>query len=232
MTTFIIAFAAGILSFVSPCIFPLIPAFLAYLAGTTLDQRRKASASARKKILVNTLLFVGGFSLVFSLLGVVLSTVLAGASYHVQRWLGYLGGVIIILFGLHLTSLLRIPWLEQEHKMNFYGFKPSYITSFIFGASFAVGWTPCIGPILGSILLLAASQPASAFGLLMAYSLGLAIPFILVAIFTAQASQLISRAGPALRWFGIVVGVLLIILGILVFTGNLGRVSSFMTLGF
>src|SRR3989338_3943206 len=129
-------------------------------------------------IFVNSVFFVLGFSIVFSLVGVLLQSVLLNVSYTVQQWLGYVGGTVIILFGIYLLGLIKIPFLEQEHKLGVKRkFRYSYITSFIFGAAFAVGWTPCVGAVLGGILTLAIVHPGSAFGLLVAYSLGLGIPF-------------------------------------------------------
>ncbi len=221
--TLLIAFFGGLVAFLSPCVLPLIPAYLGYLAGTTLlgakEARRskRAERNVRTKIFINAVLFVVGFSTVFALLGVLLSTVLAHSGYAVRIWLGRIGGALIILFGLYLAGLLRIPWLSREHSLDLKGFKPSYVTSVVFGASFAVGWTPCIGPVLGSILALTLASPGNAFALLFAFALGFSAPLLVVGAFTAQASRLILKAGPWLRWFDLVVGLLLIVLGLFVF---------------
>ena len=128
--TLIAAFIGGILSFLSPCVLPLIPGFLAYLSGTTLGD---TSASARTKMFLNSVAFVLGFSLVFALLGVLLNTVLEKSSYNVQTWLARIGGIIIILFGLYLVGLIKIPFLEKEHKLKVKKkFSITYITSFVF----------------------------------------------------------------------------------------------------
>lgn len=220
MTGVPIAFAAGLLTFFSPCILPLIPAYLTYLAGTTVNEN-----GSQARIFINTLLFVAGFVSVFALLGVILHTVLSHASYAVQLWLSRIGGLVIIIFGIHLTGLLRIPYLDREHTLH-PACTPSYYASIIFGAAFAVGWTPCIGPVLGSILLIAAAQPANAFLLLLTYALGVALPFLIFGAFTAQAGHLVARLGKHLRWIQIMIGVLLILLGILVFSGRLGDLGS------
>ena len=178
-------------------------------------------------IFLNSVFFVLGFSIIFSLVGVLLQSVLAKVSFTVQQWLGYIGGAIIIFFGIYLLGLIKIPFLEQEHKLRVKRkFSYSYITSFVFGAAFAVGWTPCVGAILGGILTLAVSNPASAFPLLLSYSLGLGIPFLIVGLFTDRASNFISKAGPWLKYVTYVFGIVLIGLGILVFTNQLSRIAS------
>ncbi|MBS3102146.1 sulfite exporter TauE/SafE family protein [Candidatus Woesearchaeota archaeon] len=178
-------------------------------------------------IFLNSLFFVLGFSIIFSLVGVLLQGVLATVSYTVQKWLGYIGGTMIIIFGLYLLGLIKIPFLEKEHKLKVKRkFKYSYATSFVFGSAFAIGWTPCVGAILGAILTLAVSNPASAFPLLLSYSLGLGIPFLLVGLFTDRASRYIERFSSKLRYVGYVFGIILILLGILVFTNQLSRIAN------
>jgi len=178
-------------------------------------------------IFINSVFFVLGFSIVFSLVGVLLQSVLSNISYIVQKWLGYFGGTVIIFFGLYLLGLVKIPFLEKEHKLKVKRkFKYSYLTSFVFGSAFAVGWTPCVGAILGAILTLAVTSPASAFPLMVSYSLGLGIPFLLVGLFTDRASGFIQKAGPKLRYINYVFGSILILLGILVFTNQLTRIAN------
>src|SRR3989344_4449354 len=178
-------------------------------------------------IFTNAVFFVLGFSIVFSLVGVLLQSVLAGISYSVQKWLGYAGGAMIIFFGIYLLGLVKIPFLEQEHKLKVKRkFKYSYATSFVFGSAFAVGWTPCVGAILGAILTLAATSPGSAFPFMVSYSLGLGLPFLLVGLFTDRAQGFIRRAGSKLKYGNYVFGVVLIGLGILVFTNQLSRIAN------
>ena len=178
-------------------------------------------------IFLNSVFFVLGFSIIFSLVGVLLQSVLAKISFTVQQWLGYIGGIIIIFFGVYLLGLIKIPFLEEEHKLKVKRkFRYSYITSFVFGSAFAVGWTPCVGAILGAILTLAASSPARAFPLLLSYSLGLGIPFLIVGLFTNSASKFIEKAGPKLKYVNYAFGAILIILGIFVFTNQLSRIAS------
>ena len=223
--SFIAAFLAGIISFLSPCVLPLIPGFLAYLSGTSLGE---VSKNARGKMFLNSVAFVLGFSVVFALLGVLLNTLLERSSYTIQLWLSRVGGIIIILFGLYLLGLIRLPFLEKDHKIRVKKkFSVTYVTSFVFGAAFAVGWSPCVGAVLGSILALAVSQPGSSFALLTTYSLGLGIPFLIVGLFSGQAVAWINKSQKFLKYFNVVVGIFLIILGILVFTQTLNIVANF-----
>lgn len=178
-------------------------------------------------IFINSVFFVLGFSVIFSLVGVLLQSVLSGVSYEVQKWLGRIGGVVIILFGLYLLGLIKPKFLQREYKINVKRrFRSSYLTSFVFGAAFAVGWTPCVGAILGAILTLAIVQPTNAFFLMFSYSMGLGIPFLLVGLFTNQAQRFISKAGKWLRYVNYVFGVILIILGIFVYTNQLSRIAN------
>jgi cytochrome c-type biogenesis protein len=186
--------------------------------------------SEKKKswdLFLASVFFVLGFSVVFSLLGVLLQSVLSDVSYSVQVWLGRIGGVVIILFGLYLVGLIKPKFLQREHKIQVKRrFKSMYLTSFVFGAAFAVGWTPCVGAILGAILTLAVSNPGSAFFLLLSYSIGLGVPFLLVGAFTQKASKLISKAGKWLMYVNIVFGIILIVLGVFVYTNQLSRVAN------
>ena len=220
--SYLVAFLAGIVSFLAPCVLPLVPGFLAYLAGTTVRE----GAAKRWDIFVASLLFVAGFSVVFSLLGVLLNTVLNSVAYGVQLWLSRVGGLIIIFFGLYLTGLIRVGWLDQEHKFAVTGIKSKYLTAFLFGIAFAAGWTPCVGAALGAIIGLAATQPALTFSLLVAYSLGLGLPFIIVGLFASRAAAWITRYSRILYYVNIVFGVLLIIVGILIFTQTLALVAN------
>ena len=163
------AFIGGVVSFLAQCILPIIPGFLAYLAGSTevdASGNTDVARSRRREIFLNSIFFVLGFSLVFAVLGILLNTVLAFAAYSVKIWLGRIGGVLIIFFGLYLVRLIRIPFLERDYKPTISPelsrkINSRYVVSFLFGLAFAVGWTPCVGPALGIILGLAASAPGS-----------------------------------------------------------------------
>lgn len=220
--TILIAFFAGIISFASPCVLPLIPGFLAYLSGTAPN-----AEGARMKIFLSSVAFVLGFSLVFAVLGFLLSTVLSQVSDRVIIWLGRVGGTAIIIFGLHMLHFIRIPFLEMDHKITVKKkFSINYATSFVFGASFAIGWTPCVGTVLGSILILAIANPAHSFALLLSYALGLGIPFLAIGLFTAQAMAIINRSDKFLKYFNLVSGILLVIIGMLVFTNSLDTAAG------
>ena len=220
----IVAFVAGLVSFLSPCVLPIIPGFLAYLAGTSLEK----SDSNRSDIFLNSVFFVLGFSAVFAALGVLLNTVLQSIAADVQTWLARAGGVLIILFGLYLVGLVKIPFLERDRKFSVTGrFKSRYLTSLFFGAAFAAGWTPCVGAVLGSILGLALSAPGSALTLLFTYSLGLGLPFLAVGLFASQASLFINRHAHTLSYVSRIFGAFLIIIGILAFTENLSLLANF-----
>lgn len=178
-------------------------------------------------IFVNSIFFVLGFGIIFSLVGVLLQSILSNFAYSVQNWLGYIGGTIIIFFGLYLLNMIKIGFLSREYKFKVkMRFRYSYLTSFLFGAAFAVGWTPCVTAALGSILALASTQPSSAFVLLLAYTLGLGLPFLLVGLFTNQAQSIINRTGKWLKYIQYFFGVILIILGIFIFTNQLSRIAN------
>ena len=218
------AFIAGIVSFLAPCVLPIIPGFLVYLAGSTDAE----SKTKRRDIFVNAVFFVLGFSVVFALLGILLQTVLQNIGPEVQTWLSRIGGVVIIFFGLYLVGLIKLNFLEKNHQVRVQKrFRSRFLTSFVFGMAFAVGWTPCAGAVLGGILALAVSSPVSSFFLLLAYALGLGVPFLIVGAFTAQATSWIAKMGDAFKYVNIAFGVILILLGILVFTNDLTLLGNF-----
>ena len=219
-----VAFLAGLVSFLSPCVLPIIPGFLAYLAGATTDGK-----SNRLGIFLQSLWFVIGFSVVFALLGVLLNTILSHVAQSVETWLSYVGGAIIIIFGLYLVGLLHVGFLEKTRviKIDTKSHRPKFLTSFLFGFAFAAGWTPCVGATLGAIIGLAASNPSSAFALLFSYAVGLGVPFLLVGLFASQAAGFFERHATGLSYVNKVFGALLILIGILVFTGELSPDCQF-----
>lgn len=226
-----IAFVAGILSFLSPCILPLTPAYISYLAGTSaVSEDGKPVKPSRGKIFLNALFFVIGFAIVFSLVGVLLNSVLGSLAFDTRMYLSIGGGIVIGLFGIYLILQalgIRIPLLSSEHRLRPRRFGSNYLSSFVFGVAFAAGWTPCIGAILGGILTLAISQPAAAFNLMLAYSFGLGIPFLVAGAFISQFSAFIAKFAGFMKYFTVAMGVLLIALGILVATGYIGAISLF-----
>lgn len=222
-TTITIALLAGLVSFLSPCVLPIIPGFLAYLGGSSLSE----SQAHRLSIFLNSLFFVLGFSVVFAGLGVLLNTLLEAVAYDALTWFARIGGLIIIFFGLYLMGLIKPKFLQQEHKLKVKQLNSRYATSFLFGAAFAAGWTPCVGAVLGGILALAATQPGAAFSLLLSYSIGLGIPFLIVGLFTAQAAGWIHRHAAVLVKINKAFGVILVLLGILLFTQQINRLANF-----
>lgn len=223
--TLIVAFIAGVVSFLSPCVLPIIPGFLAYLSGASLE---KSEGNKRWSIFLNSIFFVLGFSVVFAILGVLLNTLLEAVAYDVQTWLARIGGAAVIFFGLYLMGLFRIPFLERDHKILVKKkFNSRLLTSFLFGAAFAAGWTPCVGAALGAILGLAASAPGTAFYLLLSYSIGLGAPFLIVGLFAAQAGGFINKYAHVLKYVNFAFGLILVVLGVLVFTQSLGAIANF-----
>ena len=229
--TILVALFAGIASFVAPCILPIIPAFLAYISGTTVTELNSKSGSTmtinRTGIILNTIFFVLGFSVVFSALGVLINSVLSSAAGDIIQSLNYVGGIIIISFGLFLLLSTKIRALNIERKFFPKRKKSSYPLSFVFGLAFAAGWTPCVGPILGTILTLAATTPSVSFHLLLAYSLGLGIPFVLMGVFFSRATRVIRAMSKHLKYYNLILGGFIILLGILVFTNQLAYIANF-----
>jgi len=226
------AFIAGVLTFLAPCTLPLVPGYLGFISGVSLDDLKntKKTRAARRKILLNGFLFVAGFSAVFITLGTLAG--FAGASLAPYRlWLGRIGGLFVITFGLFMLGTLRIPLLSRDFRLPAPAFfaPGKSINSLVLGSAFAFGWTPCVGPILGSILLLASTSntaPAGGF-LLTVFSAGLAIPFLVIALGIGSAVKFIARITPLLHAVSIIGGLFLIGLGILLVTDNMGLLISY-----
>ena len=229
--TILIAFSAGLASFIAPCILPMIPAFLAYISGTTLTEisnGQKADSKINKiNIIANTIFFVLGFSVIFSTLGVLINSILSENINQLANSLNWIAGIIIVIFGIFMIASTKINSLNKEKKFQIKNFKSSYPMSFVFGLAFAIGWTPCVGPILGTILTLAATTPSISFTLLLAYSIGLGIPFILIGIFFSKSTKIISSMTKHLKYYNIVLGGFIILLGILIFTNQLAYIANF-----
>jgi cytochrome c-type biogenesis protein len=238
-TTVLISALAGAGSFFSPCILPIIPAFVSYLSGTTLSEIQSQNSSlsgssvamkksTRLNIFLNTVYFVLGFSLVFAIIGVILNSFLANVGIGFQTIFQIIGGAVIIAFGGYLILSTKLRILNFEKKMTkLPRFKTTYLTSFVFGAAFASAWTPCVGPILGTTLTLAATSPGAAYNSLLAYSLGLGIPFLITGAFFSQSTKLIRNMVKHLKYFNPLMGAILIALGILVLTNQLSIIGNF-----
>ncbi|THB81767.1 MAG: cytochrome c biogenesis protein CcdA [Desulfobacteraceae bacterium] len=210
------ALIAGILSFFSPCILPLIPAYFTFITGLSVEELTQDSSQTRRKVLISTIAYVAGFSFVFILLGA--SASFAGSLVSKYSWvIQYIGGGIILIFGIHLLGLINIKGLNFEKRVHMKQ-KPLHIMgTFLVGMAFGAGWSPCIGPMLGSILIVASNQETVFNGiiLLSIYSLGLAVPFLLMSVFIHRIFEFMKRATKLLGYINKVSGVLLIVLGLL-----------------
>jgi len=223
-----IAFTAGILSFFSPCVLPLIPSYLTYITGLSFSQLQDAHPGARVRLTVvaHSLLFILGFSTVFILLGGIVGLASASFQEHLRAglvWLERLGGLLILLFGIHLTGLLHFGILLGERRIHLHSKPSGYLGTFLVGLAFAAGWTPCIGPILASILMIAATSGQAGRGLwlLTVYSAGLGIPFLVAGLLFHQFLTFFKHFRKHIRLTEIITGVLLIIVGVLLMSGKL-----------
>ena len=229
------AFLAGVLSFISPCVLPLIPGYLSFVSGVTLDEMRGtgaivASAGARRRAVLMSVAFVLGFSIVFISLGASATAIGALLMEHLSL-LGKVAGVIIILFGLHMTGVLRIGWLYSEKRIQT-GKKPAgFFGAVLVGIAFAFGWTPCIGPILSAILFVAAAQETVGQGvqLLAVYSAGLGVPFIATSLAINKFLAASARIRNYYHTIEVVSGILMVMVGVLIFTGRFTIIAQYLT---
>lgn len=224
-----LAFLAGLVSFFSPCVFSLVPAYIGYLSGRSLVSAQDETASNRWATFFHGVAFVLGFSFVFITLGIAFSA-LSQFLYNARDILAKIGGVIIILFGLHMTGLLRIPFLDYDLRpQSRVGRSRSLVSSFLMGIFFSAGWSPCVGPTLGLILTLALQQDQMGSGimLLSGYSLGMAIPFLIAALGVGWVTRLLRKHSKAMHIAQIIMGVILILVGVLLFLGIYQRLITF-----
>jgi cytochrome c-type biogenesis protein len=217
------AFTAGILSFLSPCVLPLIPAYFTFITGFSLEElTENRNSEIRKKVFLSTVLFVSGFSLVFILMGASASY-LGSLMFNHRELIRILGGILIMLMGVHLTGIIRIPGLDVEKRINIEKKPLHFLGIVIIGMAFGAGWSPCIGPLLGSILIIAGSQETVWQGivLLAVYSAGLALPFIIISVFIHLLLIFIKKASRVLQYVNAAAGILLIIVGLILVTNKL-----------
>jgi cytochrome c-type biogenesis protein len=217
------AFIAGLLSFFSPCVLPLIPAYFTFITGFSLEELTQGhNTSIRKKVLFSTLFFVLGFSLVFISMGASASF-LGGLLMTYKNWIRIIGGILIIILGIHLTGAIHIRRLDIEKRILIKKKPLHFLGTLIIGMAFGAGWSPCVGPLRGSILIIAGSQGTVWQGvvLLGIYSAGLAIPFILLSIFINFLLIFIGKASQVLKYVNVVAGVVLIIAGLLLIGNRL-----------
>lgn len=221
-----IALMAGVLSFLSPCVLPIVPPYLAYMGGISMNDMQ---GSARRRILLPALFFVMGLSTVFLFLGFAASA-MGTMLLQYQGVMTKVSGVVVILFGLHFLGIFRIPLLDREARMDAGDKGGSALGAYVLGLAFAFGWTPCIGPQLGAILSLAASEASLARGtaLLGVYAVGLGLPFLLAALFINRAIGVLNRLKPWMRTIERVMGVLLIVVGVALISGAFSAFSFFL----
>jgi cytochrome c-type biogenesis protein len=222
------AFIAGLLTFLAPCTFPLVPSYLGFISGVSLTPEHLQDKKIKKRILTNSLLYILGFSLVFIILGSLFA--LGGSALAPYRlWLARIGGIFIIIFGIFMLHVIKIPGLNFLNKTKRFNVlnklqpgKP--LSSLIFGATFAFGWSPCIGPILGTILLVASTTASLLPGiiLLTVFSIGLGLPFFLIAITIDSALKYLPKISKIMPTISVIGGILLIIIGALMIMDNFG----------
>ena len=221
------AFLGGLLSFASPCVLPLVPPYLAYMAGVSVDDLRgQSGAMARGRVLLTALCFVAGFSTVFVALGASASFIGQAVSAHLAV-LGYVAGVLIVLMGLHFLHVIRIPLLDRTARVGVAQKPASMIGAYAIGLAFGFGWSPCVGPVLTAILLMAGAEDSAAEGakLLLIYSLGIGVPFLVAAAFASAFMRMLARFRARLGLVEKIMGAFLVIAGVLIFTGQMPTIA-------
>ena len=231
--TYIGAFIAGLLSFLSPCVFPLIPSYIMYITGISYAdlQAEHPTHIIRQKSILHSLCFICGFTVVFVLLGA--SATYIGSFLHENSTIiRKVGGILLVLLGVHVTGIVPLRFLLGEKRVSIKHKPAGYAGSFLVGIAFAAGWTPCIGPILAAILAVAATEEHVSQGilLLLLYSLGLGVPFFLSALAMHRFLVLFNRFKRFIHLFEIITGIILIVIGVLIYTNWLSRLSSYVTL--
>jgi cytochrome c-type biogenesis protein len=225
--SYIVAFTAGILTFLSPCILPLIPSFIAYITGVSYNELKNETKDVRKKTISHTVLFILGFSVVFILMGLT-ATAIGKALFAYQKFIRIGGGLLIIFFGLTLAGILKFSFMEKDHHMKLQAKRATYLGSFLVGVTFAAAWTPCAGPIFGSILVIAGTEGNVVQGvkLLSLYSMGIGVPFLITAIAMQSFITYFNRFKSVMANINKFAGGLLVIIGILIITDSLNMISE------
>lgn len=233
--TFWSALGAGVVSFLSPCVLPLIPSYLTYITGLSFGQLKEAhpSAKVRMTVLLHSLLFIGGFSLVFITLGAIAGVASSTFQTHLREGLGWVqkvGGLLIFLFGVHMSGLFHFGVLLGEKRVQIHTKPSGFFGTFLVGLAFAAGWTPCIGPILATILMIVATsgQVGKGIWLLTAYSAGLGIPFLLSGLFFHGFLSFFNRFRKHIRLMEIFTGILLMAAGAMLFFDKIGLLSGYL----
>jgi cytochrome c-type biogenesis protein len=228
--TLALAAGAGFLSFVSPCVLPLLPAYLGYMTGLTAEELQgPQAATMRAHILGRSVAFVLGLSLVFTALGGSASAV-GQALLRNQTIILRVAGLLVVLLGLHTLGLIRIPFLYQEKRLSIGGTDGSYLGALLLGAAFAAGWTPCIGPFLAGLLALASQEQTVSQGMLLlfVYGLGLGVPFVLTGLALGSSLRLLAAIKARMHLLEIVSGLLLVGMGLLIFSDRLSLISAWL----
>jgi len=226
------AFSAGLLSFISPCVLPLVPSYLSYITGLSVENLAKVEKRDRFKsaIMLNALLFIAGFSTIFIAFGASASLI-GQVLYEYQDVIRKVGGILIIIFGLYLLGILKLNFLMTERRVMHFETRPvGYVGSFLIGTAFAAGWTPCVGPVLGTILAYASTTESMSGGvmLLSAYSFGLGLPFFLTAFGMDTFLSCFKSLRTYLGGVSVVSGALLILVGVMIFTDSVTLFTSFL----
>jgi cytochrome c-type biogenesis protein len=224
------AFLAGLASFLSPCVLPLVPGYISLISGVGVEELKSAQAQLSRRVMVNSIAFILGFSIVFITEGLA-ATELGQVLGIYKHKLAQIAGVVIIIFGLHLTGIFKIKWLYTDARLHSVKGSSTLVGAFVIGFAFAFGWTPCLGPILTAILTLASEQDTVLKGaaLLGVYSLGLAVPFLLFALFIERCLKFYGRFRPFMHVVEVLSGVVLIALGILLVIGRFTLISSWLS---
>lgn len=223
--SFPLAFTAGLLSFVSPCVLPLVPVYLGYLSGSTVSGDASPN---RRQIFSHALSFVGGFTLIFVILFGLPTTILGSALQQYSHWIAKIGGAIVILFGAHTMGIVTIPILNMTRRVEVTkDIEPGYARSTLFGMTFAAGWTPCIGPLLGTVITLALTEPSRTVGFIFTYAMGLGIPFLMTAALLTRTSSWLKRLNRHMRAVEIASGLLMVGAGVLLVTGKFSSLNSY-----
>ena len=222
-----VAFTAGVLSFLSPCVLPLIPSYATFITGMSLDELQTETGRGRRAVLTHGVLFILGFTLVFILLGAS-ATFLGALLSYASRWVEIFGGALLVGFGLYLLGVLRLPGASREWRVHLADKPVGYLGTVLVGVAFGAGWTPCIGPILGGILTLAATRGsvAEGMGLLAVYSAGLAVPFLLATLLIDRFLGAFRRYRHLLPWVSRASGVLLVAVGVLLLSGSFSTLAA------
>ncbi|MFH1779226.1 MAG: cytochrome c biogenesis protein CcdA [Candidatus Omnitrophota bacterium] len=224
--TILVAFSAGVFSFFSPCVLPLIPSYISYITGITFGELTQQALPKRVKFLTiaHSLLFIAGFTAIFVLFGASFTALGKFLSQH-KNAAEKIGGIIVVLFGLHIAGIINLGFLQKERKIEIKSKPLGFLGSFLVGATFSLGWTPCVGPILSSILILSSAAEDVGRGavLLLSYSLGLGVPFLLSGLLINNFVTYFQRIKKHIRLISILSGLFLVLVGVMILTDSFAR---------